>query len=135
MKTRTRQCSAHLVVGAACGLGWAASLRAYMSELAWSTSSVEWAGTFGAILAPGAACGALLGLRVALPGEGYRRGPWFALAGGYALVGGAKWWLRLSLGILTLGLIADMAVTVPTVDDVPLTAPRGAWVATLLTAL
>lgn len=48
-------------IGAISGLAWAASLRAYMAEINWSATHVDWAGTFIGILLPGAAAGAALG--------------------------------------------------------------------------
>jgi hypothetical protein len=56
-----------VVVGALCGLAWAAALRGFMSEVAGEDSTVTWAGTFLWVLLPGAVVGALLG------GAEYRR--------------------------------------------------------------
>ena len=47
--------------GAVGGLAWAASLRAFMVEIAGFTSQVHWLETFVGILLPGALAGALLG--------------------------------------------------------------------------
>ncbi|HLS45995.1 MAG TPA: hypothetical protein VK045_11220 [Ornithinicoccus sp.] len=67
--------------GALCGLAWSAALRGYMVELAGAKSAFTWSGTFGALLAPGAVTGALLGwaehLRRTGPPTGWR---WLALA-------------------------------------------------------
>jgi hypothetical protein len=70
-----------VLVGALCGLAWAAGLRGFMSELAGTGSVVSWYGTFGEVLAPGVATGMLLGwaehLRRAGGGRGWR---WLACA-------------------------------------------------------
>jgi hypothetical protein len=50
-----------VVIGMVCGLAWSAALRAYMVELAGLESRFDWAGTFAAILLPGAVTGGLLG--------------------------------------------------------------------------
>lgn len=67
--------------GALCGLAWSAALRGYMVELAGVESTFTWSGTFGALLAPGAVTGGLLGwaehLRRTGPPTGWR---WLALA-------------------------------------------------------
>jgi hypothetical protein len=49
------------LIGAVCGLAWAAGLRGLMAELAGASSQVSWYGTFGQILVPGVLTGALLG--------------------------------------------------------------------------
>lgn len=68
-------------LGALAGLAWAAALRAYMAEVAGPLSRVDWAGTFGAILLPGALAGALLGAAYARRAAGRTRGlRWFGLA-------------------------------------------------------
>jgi len=52
-----------VVVGALCGLAWASGLRGFMAQVAVRDgSSISWMGTFGYVLAPGVAAGALLGL-------------------------------------------------------------------------
>ncbi len=48
-------------VGALAGLAWAASLRGLMAAVLGDASTVSWLGTFGWVLLPGAAVGALLG--------------------------------------------------------------------------
>ena len=48
-------------LGALVGLSWAACLRAFMTEVAGDEAAMTWAGTFGWVLAPGVAVGALLG--------------------------------------------------------------------------
>lgn len=70
-----------IVIGAICGLAWAAGFRAYMAELVGFASSFDWVGTFGVILLPGALTGALLGWAEALRrGGGARHWRWLALA-------------------------------------------------------
>ena len=71
-----------MLLGAALGLTWAAALRGYMVEIAGVTSStVDWLGTFGLILAPGLVVGALLGWAEHIRRTGGRRGwRWLALA-------------------------------------------------------
>ena len=70
-----------VVIGAICGLAWAAGFRGYMVELAGSASTFDWWGTFGAILLPGLVVGALLGWAEALRRGRTRRGwRWLALA-------------------------------------------------------
>lgn len=48
-------------VGAVTGLAWAAGLRGFMSAVSGDESAVSWIGTFGYVLVPGTATGALLG--------------------------------------------------------------------------
>ncbi|HSF98266.1 MAG TPA: hypothetical protein VLA55_06205 [Ornithinibacter sp.] len=48
-------------VGAVTGLAWASGLRGFMSEVIGDESAVSWIGTFGFVLVPGTAIGALLG--------------------------------------------------------------------------
>ncbi len=74
-QTSGRSRAFHYVgVGAPCGLAWAAGLRGFMAQVAGTGFEVEWAGTFGWILAPGVAAGALLGLAEGLRLSGGRRG-------------------------------------------------------------
>lgn len=50
-----------VLVGAVCGLAWAASLRAVMAEFAGRDATFSWFGTFEGVLLPGAVVGGLLG--------------------------------------------------------------------------
>lgn len=69
-----------VLLGALCGLAWAAALRAYMVEIT-PISVVSWYGTLGAVLLPGVITGGLLGLAWARGGAGRVNGiGWFALA-------------------------------------------------------
>jgi len=47
-------------IGALAGFAWAASLRAFMTEVAGADSTVSWSGTFVWVLLPGTVIGALL---------------------------------------------------------------------------
>lgn len=47
-------------IGAVCGLAWAATLRAFMFEVAGDEAEVQWAGTFVWVLLPGTVIGMLL---------------------------------------------------------------------------
>jgi hypothetical protein len=70
-----------VLLGALCGLAWAAALRVFMSEVAGPDSDASWLGTFGWILAPGLAAGALLGWAEQMRRAGGRRGwRWLALS-------------------------------------------------------
>ena len=69
------------LIGAVCGLAWAAGLRSYMTEVAGLESTVTWVGTMAAILAPGVAVGGLLGSAEHLRRSGGPRGwRWLALS-------------------------------------------------------
>ena len=73
--------TSHILVGGLCGLAWAAGLRGFMAQIAGSTSTVDWAGTFGWILVPGIGVGALLGWAEQLRTSGGRPGwRWLTLA-------------------------------------------------------
>ena len=67
-------------IGTLAGIAWAAALRSYMWQIS-PIPHVDWAGTFVAILLPGAVCGTLLGVAEARRRAGVVRGVgWFALA-------------------------------------------------------
>jgi hypothetical protein len=73
--------AALLALGALGGLAWAAGLRGAMALLAAADSTVTWSGTFGWILLPGVAVGALLGWAEHLRRSGGRPGwRWLALS-------------------------------------------------------
>jgi hypothetical protein len=73
--------TASILVGAACGLVWAAAFRGYMAEIAGGASRLDWYGTFVAILGAGMITGALLGLAEYLRRTGGRpHWRWLALA-------------------------------------------------------
>jgi hypothetical protein len=70
-----------VLVGAVCGLAWAAAFRAWMAEIAGGASRIDWYGTFVGILAAGVIVGALLGLAEYFRRTGGRRHwRWLALA-------------------------------------------------------
>lgn len=69
-----RRVTAAVALGALCGLAWAASFRAVMSEFAGYGSQVAWLDTFAAILLPGVIVGALLGWVHTIRLRGGRRG-------------------------------------------------------------
>lgn len=76
-----RRSAALILIGATCGIAWAAGFRGYMGELAGAASTVEWLGTFGTLLLPGAVVGGLLGWAEGIRRAGGRRGwRWLALA-------------------------------------------------------
>ncbi len=121
-----------VLVGAVCGLAWAASLRSFMAQFAGPESTFDWFGTFEGVLLPGAVVGALLGwaahLRgraprwlVAAPlvfvlftpsalvsvfvdglGGGAIAVPLLGMAGGYALAGRGPRWARWAAGAVAL---------------------------------
>jgi hypothetical protein len=124
--------TAPVLVGAVCGLAWAASLRSLMAQFAGPESTFDWFGTFEGVLLPGAVVGALLGwaahLRgraprwlVAAPlvfvlftpsvlvsvfvdglGGGAIAVPLLGMAGGYALAGRGPRWTRWAAGGVAL---------------------------------
>ncbi|SFS17977.1 hypothetical protein SAMN04487846_3701 [Microbacterium sp. cf046] len=69
-----RRVRATVGLGALCGLAWAASFRAVMSEFAGYGSTVSWLDTFAAILLPGVIVGGLLGRAHTIRLSGGRRG-------------------------------------------------------------
>ena len=105
-----------VIGGALLGLAWAASLRAFMADLAGADSVVHWFDTFGLILLPGLGAGAVLGWA-----EHLRR------------VGGRpKWrWLVLSpcafLAVVVNGLLAVPSQVDPSPVVVVLVAITGGY--------
>ncbi|GAA2032211.1 hypothetical protein GCM10009819_15260 [Agromyces tropicus] len=70
-----------MLVGAVCGLAWAAAFRGWMASIAGGASAFGWAGTFLAVLLPGVVAGGLLGLAEAIRRRGGRpHWRWLALA-------------------------------------------------------
>lgn len=67
-----------VLIGAVCGLAWAAALRAYMAELNGLVSEVDGVGTFVGVLLPGVLVGAGLGAATALPRTARARLGWSA---------------------------------------------------------
>jgi hypothetical protein len=127
-----RAVPAPVLVGAVCGLAWAASLRVLMAEFAGPESTFDWFGTFEGVLLPGAVVGALLGWAahprgraqrwlVAAPlvfvlftpsalvsvfvdglGGGAIAVPLLGMAGGYALASRGPRWARWAAGAVAL---------------------------------
>lgn len=161
---------AEVLVGAVCGLAWAAGFRAYMAELVGGDSRFDWYGTFIAILGAGLLTGALLGLAEYFRRTGGRRHwRWLALAplsfallpltmpgalaalfteglgggavavglvaiaGGFAVSGRGTRWARIVCAVISVLIIAGIALSVPAVSAgmLALDEPRGLWVATL----
>ena len=58
-----------------------------------------------------------------------------ALAGGFALGGGRRKALRIFCGVLALATAVSVAVTVPTIGQLALTTPRGAFTALFAASL
>jgi hypothetical protein len=80
-RRRNTSTVALVLIGALCGVAWAAGFRGYMVALAGPASAFDWVGTFVAILLPGALVGGLLGGAEALRRTGGRpRWRWLALA-------------------------------------------------------
>jgi hypothetical protein len=80
-RTAPSSAPAAIAVGALFGLAWAAGLRGYMVALAGEESTFGWAGTFVALLLPGAVTGGLLGWAEHVRRTGGRRHwRWLALA-------------------------------------------------------
>lgn len=152
------------LVGAVCGLAWAAGLRGLMSEVAGSESQVSWYGTFVQILLPGVLTGALLGHATnrklvlapllfavavfaspdAFDGQFFAGGvgggaialPLFGIAGGYALAGSGPKWTRLLAGAVALAPVPLWPLTSGAFGpDFAVTTARGAWVALFLYSL
>lgn len=70
-----------VALGTTGGIAWAAGFRGYMVELAGPASTVDWWGTFGGLILPGAAAGGLLGWAEALRRTGGRQHwRWLAVA-------------------------------------------------------
>jgi hypothetical protein len=80
-RTRAAGPERTIALGVLCGIAWATGFRAYMAELVWPASQFEWWGTFGAIIAPGALTGGILGWAEYMRRRGGRPGwRWSALA-------------------------------------------------------
>ncbi len=137
VEARTRREGRVLVlIGAVCGLAWAASLRGFMAGAAGAESTFSWFGTFGIILPLGTLVGALLGRVEHVRRTGGRHRRWFtlvplifgvdpsalvivlpAMAGGWVLAGRGSRRARWAAGVVGLA------------------TPRGAWGTVLLFSL
>ena len=69
-----------VLVGAVCGVAWAASLRTLMAEFAGAESTFDWFGTYEGILLPGAVVGGLLGWAAHLQRCGHEAPRWLVVA-------------------------------------------------------
>ena len=153
---RTRPGKAELmVIGAVCGLAWAASMRGFMAGVAGAESTFSWFGTFGMILPAGTLVGALLGRVEHVRRTGGRRRRWFtlvplifgidpsalvivlpAMAGGWVLAGRGSRRARWAAGAAALLPVPTYAILLILLDDVrELATPHGAWVSVLLFSL
>jgi MFS family permease len=80
-RTGRRAATSCVLLGALLGLTWGAALRGWMVQLVGPEYTLTWSGTFGALLAPAAVVGALLGWAEHLRRTGGARGrPWLVLA-------------------------------------------------------
>lgn len=155
--TRHRVTAARFVAaGAVSGLAWASSLRGFMADAAGADSAFSWFGTFGAILLPGAAVGALLGWAEVLRRRDHPRARLLALsplvfavldpvalivvlpamAGGLVLAGRGSRPARWIAAPLALLPVPGYVLAVIFLDDAGrLATPRGVWTAVLLFSL
>lgn len=142
-----------IVVGAVGGLAWATSMRGMMAQLAGFESEFHWFATFGFILVPGTAMGAVLGWAFARRIEGMRRGsavlalaPFVMAAdpstipllgafvgAGFLFSGRSRRWVRLLAGIPSLLLLVGAPVAVAIIVGV--TTAHGAWLVLQLASL
>ena len=153
MAATTRGQAMPIVVGAVGGLAWAASMRGMMAQLAGFDSTFHWLGTFGFILIPGTAMGALFGWAFARRIAGRPRGAaWLALApfamladpatlpllaafigAGFLFSRRSRRWVRLLAGIPSLIMLIGVPIGVAFIADI--TTPHGAWLTILIGAL
>jgi uncharacterized membrane protein YuzA (DUF378 family) len=151
-----------ILVGAVCGLAWAASLRAFMMVLAGPDSTFTYSGTFGIIIPTGTLVGALLGWAEYQRRIGHRYAPLIAaplligiipnlvtaevdfgpiglaliaMIGGYAISGRGPLWTRIVAGIINLSGVAVIFIASKPFPDLSYTTPHGAWFDTLAASL
>ncbi len=144
-----------MIVGAVCGLAWAAAMRGFMAGAAGAESTFSWFGTFGIILPAGTLVGGLLGWVEHVRRTDGRRRRWFvlvplifgidpgalaivlpAMAGGWVLAGRGSRRARWAAGVFAILPVPLYVVLVILLDDVrELATPRGAWVTVLLLSL
>jgi hypothetical protein len=151
-----------ILVGAVCGLAWAASLRAFMMVLAGPDSTFTYSGTFGIIIPTGTLVGALLGLAEYQRRIGHQFGPLIAaplligiipnlvtagldagpiglaviaMIGGYAVSGRGPLWTRIVAGIINLSGVAVTFLAPKSFPALSYTTPHGAWFDTLAASL
>jgi len=142
-----------VAVGAVCGLAWAASLRGMMAQFAGIDSTFHWVATFGFILLPGTAMGALFGWAFArrIAGE-FRGAVWLTLApfamavvptaipllgafvgAGFLFSRRSRRWVRLLAGIPSLMLLVGAPIGGAFFTDI--TDAHGAWLTIQFAAL
>ena len=114
----SRRVGSTVALGALCGLAWAASFRAVMSEFVGSGSTVVWLDTFGAILLPGVIVGGLLGWAHTIRLSGGRRG-----------------WRWLGATPAVFAIAPMLATSIIGGPRLAMTEPRGVWVALLASSL
>jgi hypothetical protein len=151
-----------ILVGAVCGLAWAASLRAFMMVLAGPDSTFTYSGTFGIIIPTGTLVGALLGWAEYQRRIGHQYAPLIAaplligiipnlvtaevdlgpidlaviaMIGGYAISGRGPLWTRIVAGIINLSGVAVIFIASKPFPDLSYTTPHGAWFDTLAASL
>jgi uncharacterized membrane protein YuzA (DUF378 family) len=149
-------------IGAVIGIAWAASLRGFMQQLAGSTSSFTFGGTFGIIIGAGTATGALLGwaeyqrrlgrqypLLIAAPlliaivptaGTGQLdSGPIglaaAAMVAGYSVSGRGPRWARIVAAVIGFAGVPITFLAPKPDPDLSFTTPHGAWFCTLASSL
>ena len=136
--------SAAAAAGGLAGLTWAAGFREYMASLAGTDSKVSWYGTFGTILLPAAAIGALFGWAEHRRATGedlpYRRAigaasgvALAAIGGGYAVAGRGPTWTRVTTGVVAAAIAVGAGASVPSIGGsrLAISTPRGALTAVL----
>jgi hypothetical protein len=77
---KARHVPSPVLIGAVCGLAWAASLRAVMAQFAGAESHFDWVGTYEGVLLPGAVAGGLLGWAACRHQRSARTAWWLVMA-------------------------------------------------------
>ncbi len=113
-----------------------ASLAAATGAAAAHRRALRWAAASPLLLAGFVLMlpGALVSLLTTGMGGGAIAVPLIGIAGGYALAGRRRA-LRVVLGVVALASLGAIVWTVPTVGDLPLKTPQGAWTATMVASL
>ena len=119
------------VVGAL--LGWAEAVRSRGGARGWRWLALA---PLAFAIAPMLMPGALIAFLTQGLGGGAVAVALMGIGGGYALSRRGPLWARILCGILSLALLAALAVTGSAIGgpDLALTTPRGAWVAILATS-
>lgn len=142
-----------IAIGAVGGLGWAASMRGMMAQLAGFESEFHWLGTFGFIMVPGTIMGALFGWAFARRiARRRRRAAWLTLApfvmladpatlpllaafigAGFLFSDRSRPWVRRLAGTSSFVFLA--AVPIGAAFVIGVTTPHGAWLTIQLATL